>query len=208
MPTQKYALVRGEEKTLVAYWNFGWNNIHIELDGKEIGIIENRKKLQEGQTFTLPDKSTLEVKLQNSLLSSGLILTHNGVPVPDSIKDPMTDLRNSYIVAYVVAVYNIIIGFLFVQLKLDTPYLPQFGYITFVLGIAYAILARRISKKSLAAVIALLILFALEAALEAVTNYSLWFYLRVLLIYYIFQGFVAIRKLNAEEAEKIPMISE
>ena len=208
MPSQKYALVRGEEKKLVISWDIGWNNLHIEFDGKEIGTIENRKQLQAGQEFTLPDKTTLQVKLQNSLVSSGLILTRNGVPVPDSIKDAMTDLRNSYIVGYIVAVYNIIIGFLFVQLKLETPYLPQFGYITFVLGIAYAILARRVSKKSLAAIIALLVLFTLEAVLEAATNYSLWFYLRVLLIYYIFQGFGAIKKLKAEEAEQIPMISE
>ena len=208
MATQKYALKRGEEKKLVITWDMGWTNTQIEFNGKKVGTIETRKELQIGQTFTLPDKSNLEVKYKNSILSSGLALTRDGVPIPDSVNDPMSALRGNWQIAHVVAVYNILIGFLFLILKFDTPYLPNFGYITLLLGVGYLVLARMLKKLSQPALIAFLVLFTIETLLEAVTNYSFFVLFRAAIIYYMFQGFGAFKNLRAVESEQAPMISE
>ena len=209
MPTQKYALVRGEEKKLTISWGVGWSNVRVEYDGEEIGMVETRKELQAGQTFTLPDQSELNVKLQSSIFSSGLSLTRNGVPVPDSAKDPISTIRGCWQIAHIVAAYNILIGILFVVLKFDTPYLPKFGYITAALGVGYLILAQMLKRrKSLPALIGFIILFTLETLLEAATNYSFFVLFRAAIIYYLFLGIGSIKKFKAEEPQQIPMISE
>jgi hypothetical protein len=208
MPVQKYALVRGEEKKLVTSWDFGWNNIHIDFDEKEIGTIANRKELQAGQTFTLPDKSKLEVNFQNSIFSSGLILKRNGIPIPDSVTDPMTSIKASWQIALIVAIYNLIIGIVFAANEFDTPYMPNFGLITAVIGVAYLILSLIIKKKSLPALIGFMVLFSIETLLEAATNYSFFVLIKAAIIYYLFQGIWAFKKIKEEDSEQIPMISE
>ena len=208
MPIQKYALVRGEEKKLITAWNFGWNNIRIEYDGKEIGTIANRKELQGGKTFTLPDKSKLEVNFQNSIFSSGLILKRDGVPIPDSVNDPMTSIKASWQIALIVAIYNLVIGIVFATNEFDTPYMPNFGYITAIIGFGYLILSQLIKRKSLPALIGFMVLFSLETLLEAATNYSFFVLLKAAIIYYLFLNLDAFKKNKTDESENIPMISE
>ena len=164
--------------------------------------------MQGGKTYTLPDKSKLEVNFQNSIFSSGLILKRDGVPIPDSVNDPMTSIKASWQIALIVAIYNLVIGIVFAANEFDTPYMPNFGYITAIIGVGYLILSQLIKRKSLPALIGFMVLFSLETLLEAATNYSFFVLLKAAIIYYLFLNLDAFKKNKTDESENIPMISE
>ncbi|MBI9050563.1 MAG: hypothetical protein JEZ00_14175 [Anaerolineaceae bacterium] len=209
MPAQNFALQRGEEKRLLVTWNVGWKNILIELDGKKIGTIATRSELVAGKTITLPDKSQLRFRLNTSIINSGLAVSKDDIPLPDSPDDPLTTLRGGYVIGYMVAVYNMLMGFLTVVFKLEALQKYHFGYLAFFLGVAYFILARFISKKSLIALIAFIALFSLETILQLFSEPTIDVMIRFIIIYYISLSFAVLKKLKKEEKpEQIEAITE
>lgn len=64
MPTKTFALRSGEEKRLRVAWGFGWKNLRVELDGREIGRVDKGfAALRQGQKMALEDGSNLLVQV-------------------------------------------------------------------------------------------------------------------------------------------------
>jgi len=60
MPKSKYALEPGGEKSLEISYGTFWKNFEVRLDGNLIVAIPNKKELETGRIFQLPDGSTRE----------------------------------------------------------------------------------------------------------------------------------------------------
>lgn len=97
MPSVKYPLERNGPEELEISWEGQWKNMTIRHKSKEIGVISNKKELENGGEFFLEDGSTLKVKLGYLyLFSPELQLLRNGQPIPNSAYDYNKLLKNAY----------------------------------------------------------------------------------------------------------------
>jgi hypothetical protein len=95
--SKKYPFVRGGPIRLEVHWTYGLTETLVKLDGVEIGKFTSRKEFQQGQTFRLADRSSLEVKyaVDPNKLSPHPDVRLNGRPLPNSFADPVLELKNA-----------------------------------------------------------------------------------------------------------------
>lgn len=67
MPERAYPLKPGGVNRIYITWKRGYKDVTVLVDKHQLGVIPNRKALKEGQTFFLPDKSPLYVRLRQPL---------------------------------------------------------------------------------------------------------------------------------------------
>ncbi len=131
MPKHNYALERGGEKSLEISWKGRFINFEVRFEGNLLGTIPNKKELQKGQIFQLPDGTSLLVQM----IQSELRVLRDGQPLPGSISDPAARLKLSFQFIFFIAALNIVLGLatLFFQVK----YLQALGYgiISIALGL-------------------------------------------------------------------------
>lgn len=169
MPKQEFALERGGDKRLTVAWKGIWKNLSIGLDGNTLGGFENKKSLEAGSQFTLPDGSVLHVQLVKSALSQELKLLRNGEPLPGSASDPAQRVALAVNLLFFIAGLNVALGVLAEVAKI--PFLLDLGlgWGSAATGIVYALAALAVKvKRSLAALILGIGLFGLDAILTIV----------------------------------------
>lgn len=89
MPGQKLALNPGGPPRLELEWGGYMREFKIILDGELIGEIDGgQRELKQGREFTLPDGTTLSIRLRQSLFLDELELLRDGQPLPGSAVDP------------------------------------------------------------------------------------------------------------------------
>ena len=116
MPKRKLRLVKGEEKRLEVSWQFGWKNITITLDGREVGRIPDQNALKAGKTFTLDDGTAIKVQLRQNMMQPELHVWRNHQPVPGSDGDPVQRLNTAAGLLFFIAGLNILFGIVVVML--------------------------------------------------------------------------------------------
>jgi hypothetical protein len=81
----------GPKRVKVTYeWNLA--NAEIFLDGKKIGSFATKEDFKRGDTFTLPNGSTLSVRfgpVKGAPFTNGVHVLRNGLPLPGSAADPV-----------------------------------------------------------------------------------------------------------------------
>lgn len=161
MPKHNYALERGGEKSLEISWKGRFINFEVRFEGNLLGTIPNKKELQKGQIFQLPDGTSLLVQM----IQSELRVLRDGQPLPGSISDPAARLKLSFQFIFFIAALNIVLGLatLFFQVK----YLQALGYgiISIALGLIFLVLGFFTQRRSRTALIIALIIFGLDCAL-------------------------------------------
>jgi hypothetical protein len=208
MPTQKFALERGETPRLELSWSLGWQKFEVRFDGAPIGTIEGgMKSVREGRDFQLPDGTTVTVKLVSQMANTApeLQVLRNGKPLPGSASDPEVRLRNAYNLIYVIAVLNVVLGVVAEVGKVSFLQELGLGWYSVAFGLIYAALGYFTSKRSTLALGAAVGLFALDGILSVVANSTAGgtppiggILVRIFFLYAMIQGFGAINALKQE----------
>jgi hypothetical protein len=202
MPKQSYALEPGGEKKLQLSWELGWKDFKIFINNQPIGTIDSKKELDAGKHFLLPDQSTLEVRLKATFYSTGLELLRNGVPIPGSLGDPHQNLKDIYLIIYLFAAFNFILGLLTVMFQI--PFLTELGvsinsiYISVFLGV----MAFFISRKSYVALTLVIIFYGADIVLSMISGISTGIFIHIVILVYAFTGYKAIKQIKQFEREQ------
>lgn len=161
MPNQNYALERGGEKSLEISWKGRFLNVDVRFKGNLLGTIPNKKELQKGQIFQLPDETSLLVQM----IQSELRVLRDGQPLPGSISDPASRLKLSFQIIFFIAGFNIVLGI--VVLFFQVEFLQSMGYGIFsvAIGLVFLVLGFFTHRRSRTALIVALIIFGLDCAL-------------------------------------------
>lgn len=209
MPGQKLALEPGGDPRLELEWGGYMRQFTITLDGEPVGEIEGgQRELREGREFTLPDGSTLSVRLRQSMFLDELEVLRDGKPLPGSAVDPYNKYSFSISLTFFWGVISIIAGLLQLfdgggdlLLRLGfSPYSAVAGVL--LIGCSYLIY-RRFALAPIAALLIYLadwfVAFSLAIGAGAQPN-SLGILARVLIAVLFVQGIRAIRAVRRQTA--------
>lgn len=151
MPTARYALERGGEKSLaLSFEGRNWKNTEVRLDGELLGSFPDKKAFAAGRTFPLPDGSVLHAQFLDRMP----VLLRNGVPVPGSATDPAHVLNVSCQMLYFAAGLNAVLGLIAWVLPWDYLRSLSYGPISIAVGLVLLVLGLLAQRRSRVALIA------------------------------------------------------
>ena len=192
MPKLSYALEPGGPKNLVLSWGAFWKNFKVTFDDKLIGEASSQQELSSGKTFKLPDGSSLEVKLNTNLgFAPTLNVSRNGKPLPGSQGDPLQNISTARWLLFLLGGINVVFGFVYTEGRL---YSLSYGALLLVLGFLtpkYAKITLLLGILALLVDAALVVVFSVQTS----TVNPTFFIIRFLLLYFLYRGFAAARKL-------------
>jgi hypothetical protein len=166
MVKQAFALERGQQNRLEVSWSGAWKDVQIALDGTPIGSFETKRELEAGGSFTLPDGSQLQVKLERRGMDTTLRVLRNGVPLRRGASSPAERVALAAAALYVIAVVNIVVGFIADFWEVSALVRPGGGFFLILGGLIFACLARATkAKHSLFALVLGTAVFALDSVL-------------------------------------------
>lgn len=141
----------------------------VRLDGQEIGVIPDQKALRQGQTFTLPDGSVLEVKLVPQFTSVSLELRRDGQPLPGTSADPEQRLQGAYGILFLLGGINIVLGLIAVFFQIAFLLMLGLNLISVIMGCIWLTLGFFVRRRSLVALFLALGLYTLDGVLFLVS---------------------------------------
>lgn len=127
MPKQLLALSPNQPPRLELKWGGYMREFTIRLDDQLIGRIDGgQRELSEGREFTLPDGSSLSVRLKQSGVLEELEVLHNGYPLPLSASHPSQKIGSAVRASFFWGIALILAG-LFYLFKQD-DFLLKIGF--------------------------------------------------------------------------------
>jgi hypothetical protein len=205
MPKQAYALEHGGLKRLRLSWKGTWREVAIALDGEEIGKISGPQELQTGKEFRLPDDSILTVQLVHKLAGTELRLLRDGQALPGTAADPVAKFKTAYVVIYLIAALNIVLGL--VGWLFDVQFLLAIGIgqSSIAFGLLFLGLGFFAQRRSVIALVLAVGIFALDGILSLIVSIAqgyapnmLDIFVRVLLLVPMIQGITALRGMKKQ----------
>jgi hypothetical protein len=168
MPRRRYAIEPNGEKRLEIEWKQVWKDLHLRLDGVEVGQAPDQKSLRAGLEFALPDGSTLGIKLVHRLTILELAITRNAQPLPGSDSDPAQRVKVAAGVACFIGVATTLIGGLAAA---GVGILLQLGFGPAAVGegLVFLILAYFINRRSLVALVLTIVLMVVDTIFSLAT---------------------------------------
>jgi hypothetical protein len=172
MPTKKFALEDEGPKRLELSWTGMFKNVDVRLDGASIGVVPDRAAMKEGRVFTLPDGSSLSLKLQQSAYNPGLEVLRNGLPLPGSDADPRTQVKVSAQLIYFIAALNALLGVAVVVFDVEAlrAMAGPNGIGAFFMAALYSVLAFFTMGGSPWALIAAMLIYAADWVLGVIDS--------------------------------------
>lgn len=168
MPALTYTLDPDNPKRLdIAIVSF-WRGATVWLDGQEIGTVEGKQELLKGHQFKLPDGSTLELRLIQSLLGSQLHVLRDGQPIPGSASHPETAVKTASWALFLIAGISILFGVVAQVSRVNMLGEMGIGGFSVFFGVAYAVLGYLVRRHSLPAMYAGIALYAVDTILGLV----------------------------------------
>jgi hypothetical protein len=168
MRTVSYALAEGEPKRLEIESRALWKDCRIFLDGVEIGRIPDQKAVMQGLSYPLPDGSTLTMKLDYKVVFTQFRMERNGVPLPGTMAHPLDQLKSAYILIYIVGGMDLLLGFLAALLHSEMLRGFGFSWLSMIIGAVFLLLGLLTQRRSKAALIIAVILYAIDAWLSLI----------------------------------------
>lgn len=208
MGKRSYALRAGGRDRINLTWKWNFKDVRIALNGKTVGYFPNRRAIEIGKEFLLPDNSTLMVQYYRPLFVRELRVLRNGKPLPGSDSHPAIKIRNACRWIYVVAGVNILIGLWEILFRDETFIQLGTGVFAIFFGLVFLVLGFITQKKnSLLALILAIIILAVDGILGAyisITNgYGIPYSglsMRFIIMLPMFRGANAFKSLNSENA--------
>ena len=203
MPKQSYALEKDGPKRLEVSWRGLWKDCTVRLDDNVIGTVPGQRELKAGQEFPLPDGSVLAVQLVSKFTTTELRILRDGEPLPGSGSDPVERLKLAYSMIFVVAGLNIVLGLVGSLFKVDWLLEMGIGTYSVVFGLALLVLGIFTKRRSMAALIIAIALYALDTVLGVLfaadtSASSTMLVVRIVLIIPMFGGIGAIKRLKQQ----------
>jgi len=174
-----------------------WKNVEIRVNDVLIGTIPERKSLIEGQTFPLPDGTSLKVKLDN--ISSQLQIYRNDKPLPGTGTDPAVRLSYAYWVIFLLAGINFILGILIALNPAIYHQSVGYGIFSIIISFIYIVLGIFTRRQSIIALVIVLLLYGLDIILSGITNPNILLCVRIGFFIIMAQGISAINEIKKEE---------
>jgi hypothetical protein len=203
MPKKSFALEPGGLKRLTITWQLFWRNLTVTLDDNQIGVVPTQAELVEGRTFPLPDGSILGVRLARTHSGAELRVLRNDKPLPGSGYDPRVRLMQSYGILYFVGGFNFLLGILAVLFEIDLLVEIGLGIFSIAVGAVYLVLAYFVQRRSRLALGIAMALYGLETVLALLSGLVSGVVIRLLFMLIMYQGFSAIKELDAEPVSAI-----
>lgn len=114
MGHKNYPLYRGEEERVELEWEGRYRNLHVRLDDKLLGIIEDRKAMRKGVHFPIEYGQQLTIRL-TGITGSQLNVQRNNRALPGSPGDAGTNFLTActflvlgFIITAIAAAYEIV----------------------------------------------------------------------------------------------------
>jgi hypothetical protein len=168
MPTWRYALERGGEKSLtLSFEGRNWKNTEVRLDGELLGSFPDKKAFAAGQAFPLPERSVLHAQFAHRMP----VLLRDGVPVPGSATDPVHTLSTSCGILYAIAGLNVVLGL--IAWAFPWVYLRSLSYgpVSIAVGLVILVLALLAQRRSVVALLAAIGVAALYMAFVLLSGF-------------------------------------
>jgi hypothetical protein len=164
MPQQLLSLEPGKKQRLKLEWGGYYREFKVILDGREIGRIEGgQKALKEGHEFTLPDGSTLAVKLNQTTLIDELQVLRDGKPLPGSAADPLNKVRAAITTISLWGMIDLALGALGLLLAGTFITSLGFGAHSLAFGVGLVAAAYFVGGGALWAMVAALLLYVADS---------------------------------------------
>ena len=199
MPTKTYPFERGGADRITVTWKSFWKDVTVEFDGSIIGTFQGQKEIQEGRAFTLPDGSTLEIKLVRTWSSTQLQVLRDGKPLPGSGSDPITKLKQSYGILYLIGGLNFVLGILALLFRFDILLEMGMGIYSLIVGGIYLLLGFLVQRRSKIALGIAIGLYGIETILALISGVVSGVVVRVFIIVFMWPGFQAIDQLKRDD---------
>ncbi len=197
-------------KQLQITWKLGWHDVKVKVGEELLGLIEKKRELIKGKTFTLVDGSQLKVQLDQTLSSAGLAVFHNGKPLHGSAADPVTRYQAAYGSLYVIGFVNAVAGAVAYFFNIDL--LQRFGFslLSVISGSILFTLGFLVKKGSRPALLAGIVLYFLDGVGSSIISYLqfrnigiLNIATHLLFLVLLFQGISAIREITGTNPKNI-----
>ncbi len=203
-----YALEKGGPKRLTISWKGNFKETVVRLDDNEIGRIDGYEQLREGKEFNLEDGSSLKVQLERKKTLPFPSVLKDGRPLTIPGLEPEKRLSMAYKITFFIAGANIVFGLTGSLLKTTSFNLPTGGIWSVVIGCVFFVLAIFIMRKSMTAlsiavgmvIIDLLLAIIFRGNIPTVLLIAIIVF-RILILFVMIQGFVAIKVLKEEQAK-------
>jgi len=197
-----FALEPNGPKQLEVSSSVFWKTTQIQLNGNLLGTIPSRQELAAGQSFQLPDGSTLTIQL----VQEELRVLRNEHPLPGSSSDPATRLAEARTVLYLIASLSIVSGWIAWMFQVEFLRTLGAGPVTILGGLVFGLLAYFTQRRSFIALVLAIGLFGVDTILVVFLsmsgglNVALLFQLALRLIFFraLANGLAAIRVLKQE----------
>jgi hypothetical protein len=165
MPKKLMSLDKGGPPRVEITWSGMWSNFTVKLDGNVVLTANGSGELKAGRSARLPDGTTLDVRLETGFgKAGGLVLLRDGQPLPGSATDPETQVKTAGGIVYAIAVLNAII--VVIAYAFDVQFLKDnFGWGPIVVAALFAVLGYFTMKRSQAALIAAIVIYAIDGVL-------------------------------------------
>jgi hypothetical protein len=196
--TKRFALQPGGAPRLEISWRYGFKDVVIKVDGLEIGRVSDPSELKLGREFALGDGSTLRVELVSKFHTRELRVLRNGEPLPGSSSHPQTIQRAAYGLLYAIAAFTAIFGVAAIASHNEKLGGVAGGIGMLVEAAIYALLAWRVSRRSLIALYIALVLFVADTAFSLAQPGSHGLIVRILIFIALIRGVPAIRELRLQ----------
>lgn len=202
---KRFALREGEPRRLEVAFGFRYSDVTISLDDQPVAGPFSRTEIEVGRNVTLPDGSTLSIGLEKSHFLTDLHLYRNGEPLPGSSTDPQRRITGAWGAALFIAVVNVILGIVTVVSANGDVEAAGNGLGLVIFGVAFAILAFFIRRRSRVALGIALVVFIGDAVATFVMAIGSGertggHVMRILLVILMFRGFEAIKEIREREA--------
>ncbi len=213
MPKRMFALEKDGPKRLELSWGGFWKNFTVKLDGEIVLTAGGSAELKAGRTARLPDGSALEVRLNTGIGNQGLEVTRDGRPLPGSATDPEAQVKLAGGIVYFLAGLNLLIGV--IAFAFDVRFLKEnFGYGPPIVAALFGVLGYLTMKRSLAALIAAIVIYGLDGIVTLAMQFSAagsgrspnvgFIFMRVIFIMAMIRGARAMSQLAPAGGSKTP----
>ena len=165
MPTKSFSLEAGGTRKLAISWRGAWRDFTVQYDHSTVLTVPDQKALRSGASVTLPDGSSLSVRLERRFLGPELVLTRNRVPVSGSNTDPETLVKTSVSILYFVAGASALLGIAVEVFDIRMFRVLGFGISSIVSGAIFGVLGYFAQRRSRIALGTAIVLFAIDGVI-------------------------------------------
>jgi hypothetical protein len=204
MKFNQYVQKKDDKNSITVAYLKDFNKTKVLYNDLLLGTINSKTELETGQSFTLPNNTQIEVKLNKKRV----IVMQSGKKLILSSKDLHSKLNGAFGAIIFIALVNIILSIILLFFNINEfNNLSPIGL--FIFGLTFLILGRFVKKASFIALLLALILFIFDLVITIVDMISTgnasastsgMFTFKLFLIYAMIQGLIVIPRIKKFEA--------